>query len=186
MRSSILLALIFLAAACGHAPRVREYLDESTAATITASEQGWIFARERSDLAVHARDYITITPVLVNRGGTRVMYLYCQLWSTIDWRRDKSLVAAKNELALLADDRRLPLISAADTLRQLGFGHSPVDTSSQTEDLRVVRIDADFLRFMVNASQLRIAVSQGDVSHYYSLWKSGRDDARVFIDATDR
>lgn len=186
MRSVILIFLILLTAACSHAPAVREYLDESTAATITVGEEGWIFARERSDLAVHARDYITMTPVLVNRSGARAMYLYCQLWSTIDRRGDNALVSAKSNLALLADDRRLELTIGAGAARQLGFGHSPVGKTSQTEDLRIVRIDAEFLRFMTNASQLRIVISHEGVSQYYEVWKSGRDDARIFLDQTSR
>ena len=45
-----------------------------------------VFARERPELAVHARDYITLVPLDVNRMGKHSLYFYVYVWSTIDKR----------------------------------------------------------------------------------------------------
>ena len=65
----------------------REYLDEKTAATVTVCGAALVFARERPELAVHARDYLTLVPVDVNRAGHARQYFYGYAWSTVDKRR---------------------------------------------------------------------------------------------------
>ena len=85
---------------------VREYLDEKTAATITVTSASMIFARERPELAVNARDYISLAALEVNRAGTRSYYWFAYVWSTIDRRDDTPLLIESDELVLMADGRR--------------------------------------------------------------------------------
>ena len=63
---------------------VREYVDEVTAVSITVSLDSLVFARERSDLAANARDYITLAPLEINRTGRRALFWSGDRWSTTD------------------------------------------------------------------------------------------------------
>src|SRR6266481_1480979 len=63
-----------------------EYLDQTTAATITVVAKPLIFAHERPELAAHARDYVTLAAASVNRGGAIEHFIFAYLWSTVDDR----------------------------------------------------------------------------------------------------
>lgn len=177
------LAALFglLIAACLATPNVREYLDESTAATITVATEGWIFARPRTDLAAHAQDYVTITPVQVNRSGERRIYLFCQLWSTIDRRSGQRIAPENAQLALLADDRQLDLSKPAVDLRRLGFGHDPVPAPNNLAEIRVQPADADLLRFMIEAERLEVLMKNETTTDRFTLWRDGREAASNFL-----
>jgi hypothetical protein len=178
------LALLFVSivAGCATPHAAREYLDNDTAATVTVAQRGWIFARERPDLAVHAQDYVTITPVQTNRNGQRTIYLYCHVWSTIGRLGHATAIPANAELTLIADDRPVTLTRHTATLRALGFGKEPVPTPNDAAELRAVKVDADLLRFLINAEQLRVAVKTGAEVEYFLPWRDGRDAAAAFLD----
>jgi hypothetical protein len=171
--------LVVVLVACATTTAPREYIDNDTAATVTVASAAFVFARERPDLAIHAQDYVTITPVQVNRAGQRVTYLYCQLWSTIDRRRNKTVVSEKSELALVADDRRVELPRNAD-IRRLGLGHSPVAEIGGAE-IRVAAVNNELLHFALNADQLRIGITNEGVMEYFLPWKDGRKSAQQFL-----
>ena len=85
----LVVAMLLLAVgACASQPPdvPRQYLDQQSAATVTVATGALVFARERPELAVHARDYLTLVPVDVNQAGTHRLYFYCHVWSTIDKR----------------------------------------------------------------------------------------------------
>jgi len=179
MRSLLVLIALF-ASSCTASQPAREYVDADTAATISVANRSWVFARERSDLAVHAQDYITVTPVQINRNGVRVLYLYCQPWSTIDRRDNTAVVPPNVKLALQADDRRVELPTQVTDIRKLGFGSAPVAAPNNSAEIRVQAIDVDLLRFIVSAAQLRIALS-GDSTEYFLLWRDGSAAAADFL-----
>jgi hypothetical protein len=62
----------------------RQYLDEVTGITVTAVEEPAIFYHDAPRLAVHARDYLYVRPVEMNRMGKLSYYLWLAEWSTID------------------------------------------------------------------------------------------------------
>ncbi|MGH8264254.1 MAG: hypothetical protein ACRET4_12300 [Steroidobacteraceae bacterium] len=82
-----ILAPLFLAstlcalagAATAHDPI--EYLDEKTAATVTAVHAPLVFARERRDVAANLRDYVTLVAASVNRSGNISYVLIAYFWS---------------------------------------------------------------------------------------------------------
>ena len=70
LASGALLAAGHLAGCASEQPAgPREYLDERTAATITVAGESMVFAYDRPDLGVNARDYVTLTAVDVNTAG---------------------------------------------------------------------------------------------------------------------
>jgi hypothetical protein len=102
---------------------VREYLDPVTAMTVRLVAEPFVYAREVPELAVNARDYLTVGPVELNNMGTRRYYLALVAWSTID--RDRigaptPPLPERVEMALSGKDRELQ--SETHTPRELGSG----------------------------------------------------------------
>ena len=125
-------------------------------------------------MAIHAQDYVTATPVQTNRNGRRTLYLYCHFWSTIDTLHRGTIVPTQAELALVVDDRRIAIPNAAPDLRQLGFGHEPVDSPNKYAELRVALVDADLLKYIADASDVRIAVTVDGLTDYLETWQPAK------------
>lgn len=165
--------VILLVTACA-APerRVAGYLDEQTAVTVTSVAEPLVFARGRSDLASHARDYATLAAVSVNRSGEYEHLLLVYLWSTVDPRLADA--AGKGEqLLLFADDRAIRLIRDERDARAAGISrrlHAPAGSRAPA---RVYRIDPAALAYIARSARLRLQVDD-DAGHLFELWKDGR------------
>jgi hypothetical protein len=122
-----------------------------------------------------------MTPVQVNRAGKRVLYLYCQLWSTIDRRRDSAIVPPNSELALIADDRRVVLPPSTTDMRRLGFSHAPVASPNSAVELRIVPIDVELLRSIATAHEIRVALKAEGLTEYFLTWRNGQTDLLKFL-----
>src|SRR6202022_5114063 len=85
MRVVLILALIVLPA-CTSLPPSHEILDEQSGNTLLVAAAPLVFARDRTDVAAHARDYATLVAVEVDHSGTYTDYLLLHRWSTVDTR----------------------------------------------------------------------------------------------------
>lgn len=83
-RCLVLVALAALAACAAPPAAVRSELDPRTAVTTQYMGEPWVYAREATELAVHARDYLSVGVVEVNRQGRRAYFLGVVAWSTVD------------------------------------------------------------------------------------------------------
>lgn len=153
----------------------REYLDETSAATVTVAPGGLVFARERPELAVHARDYITVVPLDVNRAGKHALYLYVYLWSTIDKRGLKYRDAGIGAIDLLADGRQIPLVPTQATARELGLARPPVPAPSDSAQLLIVPTDRETLELVSRAIDLSAVLRQDGGDDRFQLWSGSRD-----------
>ena len=170
-RSAVLAAMALLAG-CASSPGAgtREYLDEHSAATVTVVQPGITFARDRTDLAVHARDYFTIVPVDVNRMGTHDRYFYCMDWSTIDKRATRETTAASRQYQLVADGRAIPLTPTAKSLRELGVVERPVEHQADATAVLLVPLDSDVIAYVSQATTLRVVLDDAGTTFRYDLW----------------
>ncbi len=100
----------------------REYLDERTAATITVAGESMVFACDRPELGVYARDYVTLTAVDVNTSGRHAAHLVGYAWSTLDKR---AIQESDSRYEIIADDRTLPLQPMPDGFRSIGVNEPP-------------------------------------------------------------
>ena len=150
---------------------VREYIDEITAANITVSSKILIFARERTDLAANARDYITLAPVEINRTGTRKYFWSGYLWSTIDRRNRQPLLQEGDELVLLADGRPIPLHGNGKTLKDLGAGE-PITPSPARAAIPVLfPVNPEEIAYVARATEVHIELLHAGTSESFTLWK---------------
>ncbi len=124
LAAGAMLAAIHLAGcASGQPAGPREYLDERTAATITVAGESMVFAYDRPELGVNARDYVTLTAVDVNNSGQHATHLVGYAWSTLDKRAVKE---GNSRYEIVADDRTLSLQSKPDEFRSIGINEPPI------------------------------------------------------------
>ncbi len=174
-------ALTLLAACAGHPPPAREILDQESGNTLFVAAKPLVFARERSDVAAHARDYATLLAVAVNESGRYSEFLVLHRWSTVDRRMLPPVDPNAGELRLLADGReidlmpveRIPLsLSSREELR--APNHGDVVTHAYA-------IDLPTLRYIAASGMLTLRLPREALDTPFGLWRDGRPDLNQFV-----
>ena len=168
-----LVLAVLLAAGCAtteSANGEREYLDEETAATVTVGGPALVFARERPELAVHARDYLTLVPVDVNRSGAHAQYFYGYAWSTLDKRGLPEEATAALRFELVADGRRIPLQPLAGEPGDVGLGERPLPAPARSAQVLVAPTSREVQDFVAGAKELRAVALRDGVAERFELW----------------
>lgn len=178
---------LIVSAACGTvaaATASRQYLDDETAATVTVASDGFVFAREASDLAANTRDYVSLTPVEVNRGGRRTHVLAAYLWSTID--RSRTGGSVPSEFTLVLDDRRVALRSAASAPTELGVGKAPAPPPARGARLVFYAVDASVFDALITATTRLLRVpDESEDEEPFALWRDASSAAKEFLETVD-
>lgn len=162
---------------------VRSYLDETTAATITLAVDTFVFARERTDLAVNARDYVSLVPIEVNRAGDRTYYWSAYVWSTIDRREGDPIVTQSDEFVLMADGRPIRLQRDTRLPRQLGIAALPTPFPVRAAVAVLFPTDPEILSYVGAATDLRMQRIRNGQDEEFSLWRDARQALRSFVGA---
>jgi hypothetical protein len=189
VQSLLLGALVVCVSACAAAPRagVNEYLDERTGATVTVVQEPLIFALERSTLAAHARDYISLTAVEVDRSGQTQLSVVAYFWSTIDRRSGPSPVqSADKSLALLADDRSIRMIPLESPPKDLEGSlrlHAPETAHFEQA---AYKVSLEQLRYVAGSQVLKVHLiadknEEDPDAETYSIWADGRKALKEFV-----
>jgi hypothetical protein len=184
IREVLLLVLVLTASAsCASRPPAasQEIFDESDASTLLVVAKPMVFARERSDLAAHARDYATVVAVEIDISGDYSDYLLVYRWSTVDRRMLPPPDPAGGALRIVADGRvfdfkpvdRLPVNFAQR--REL---HMP-----KHDDVlpRGYKLDAETLRFIANSEDLNLRMPQEPLDAPFQLFEDGRRALLEFL-----
>ena len=158
LAAGTLLAAILMAGCASEQPAgPREYLDERTAATITVAGEPMVFACDRPELGVNARDYVTLTAVDVNTSGRHATHLVGYSWSTLDKR---ALEESNSNYEVIADDRTLSLQPMPDGFRAIGVNEPPT-----------APITRDQLLFLRDTSGAHIVRTRDGVTERFELWR---------------
>ena len=179
--AALLAALAMARATPAADDKVREYVDEITAVSITVPTDSLVFARERSDLAVNARDYLTLAPLEINRTGKRRYFWSGYLWSTID-RRGGPILAPGDTLVLVADGRPIALQSDGQSLRNHGVGQPPTPMPVRTATPVLFAASAETIAYVARSEELHVELIHEGSSESFALWKEGREAVRAFVD----
>jgi hypothetical protein len=160
-----------------------EYLDPTTAATISVVGKPLVFAHERPERAAHMRDYVTLAGAAVNRSGKTDYVLVAYHWTTFDehGRSGEAPIPAEG-LVIAADDRRIALTLAGHSAHEVGIGtpvHPPPVSSTTPE---VYRTDLATLRFIAAAGRLSVLKQGDDPSMAYQIWDDQRGALGAFVD----
>jgi hypothetical protein len=190
MRSPVLLSLSLLVAACAGlpTPAPREFLDETTALTLTVADAPWLLARERKDVAAHARDYLTLVPVERNAAGRYSLALVVHRWSTVDARVAAPVAGPPPALVFVVDGRDLRLAPAPVLPREFAGGDGrlwePADTWRTTYAYPVDRSAFELLAGSRELYAYFDEPSEGAVLGPWHDWRDGREALARFLAAT--
>ncbi len=125
IRRGALAALLLVCGGCTHtAPRpdislIKEYLDPQTAMTVRTVAEPFIYGRDVPELAVNARDFVSMGAVELDNMGQHRLFLALVSWSTIDRAR----IGAKPP----ALPERLLITTGAATKEWRVSSHTPRD-----------------------------------------------------------
>jgi hypothetical protein len=146
----------------------REYLDERTAATITVAGESMVFAYDRPELGVNARDYVTLTAVDVNTSGRHATHLVGYAWSTLDKR---AVQESDSHYEIIADDRTLPLQPMPDGFRSIGINEPPIPVPSRDALPLTAPVTRDQLQFLRDTPGVRVVRTRDGVMERFDLWR---------------
>ena len=173
-----------LLAACGSSgPLVEQTLDAVTGVTVTRSTAPTVLYRDNSAYAAHARDYVYMGPVEINRMGANSYYLWLGIWSTMQHETRSSQRDGFDTVIIYADGEPLPLELAGWTLDAIGVSEpvylKPVASAADA----YYRVTVDQIRLIAESSDIQLRVGTARPKSY-SLWdKQGSANAsiRAFI-----
>jgi hypothetical protein len=182
-RSAAALVLLLGACTLGPPQRTRSWLDEQTAATVTAQDPCAVFAHEDQTRATNVRDYVQAGAVEVNRAGSRSYYLVLISWSTLD-RSPAERATLDAELArgtLWADDRPIELNRLAQGRVVAGIEKAPYASPAPAALESWYPIGLNEIRSLAGATTLSLTAQAGDAPRAYQLWKADRGGFAGFV-----
>lgn len=181
---AVTIAIASLLVSCSSGgPLVEQQLDGVTGVTVTRSTAPMVLYRDNSAYAAHARDYVYLGPVEVNRMGTNSYFLWLGIWSTM---RDEVRSAERDgfeSVILYADGEPLPLELAGWTLDAIGVSEpvyaKPVASAADA----YYQVTIDQIRLIAESGEIRLRVGTAQPKSY-ALWdKQGSANAsmRAFV-----
>jgi hypothetical protein len=168
----LVLAAASLIGGCGSSGSlVADQLDPVTGVTVTRSAVPLILYRDNSAQAAHARDYVYVGAIEINRMGQYRYFLWLGIWSTL---RDpvEDDVAQRDSfesVALFVDGEPLRLDLQGWTGEAIGVSESvyPAPVASATDAYYAVTLDQ--IRLLSEAASVRLQTS-GIAAAAYEPW----------------
>jgi hypothetical protein len=142
-----------------------------------------VFARERSDVAAHTRDYATLVAVAVDESGKLSEYVLLHRWSTVDRRMLPPPKPGAGELRILAEGRvidLLPLEQVPLSISSRPELHGPKHGDAIT---RAYKVDLPTLHFIAASRTLAVRMPQELLDMPFGLWRDGRASLAQFVTA---
>jgi hypothetical protein len=158
-----------------------EIFDESDASTLLVAAKPIVFARERSDLAAHARDYATLVAVEIDISGDYSDYLLVYRWSTVDRRMLPPPDPAGGALRIVADGRVFdfkPIDKLPVNFAQRRELHMP-----KRDDVvpRGYKVDPETLHFIATSQDLTLRMPKEPLDAPFKLFEDGRRALLEFL-----
>ncbi len=179
---ALILALIVLPACSSRRPTTasHEFLDEQTGTTLSVVAMPLVFARERIDVAAHARDYATLVAVEIDNSGKYSEYFLLYRWSTVDPRMSPLPSPNAGELRILAEGRVInlgPLERMPVSLSRRRELHVPQHGNLIAH---AYPVDAATLRFIATSRELTVLMPQEPLDTPFHMWEDGRKALEQF------
>jgi len=183
IRLALLLVLTVLTSCTTRPSRASgEIFDEQTGSTLLVVSKPLVFARERSDVAAHSRDYATLVAVEDDRSGEYTQYILLYRWSTVDRRMSPPPGADEGQLKIYADGRTMdlkPLERPPTSLAQRSALHVP-----EHGDIvyHAYRVDSAMLHFIAASHDLAVRMPQEQLDTPFTLWQDARGALAQFLE----
>lgn len=146
----------------------REYLDETTAATITAVAEPWVLVSARSQAAARNRDFLSVYAIDVNRMGDHRQYL-----AVLQWWPAAAATAAATRLELATGQQTFSLRAAAEEARQLGIVQPPGQAYTEAARWWYFPVDRNVLSSVAAARDLSAVLLVDTERSEYTVWRDG-------------
>ena len=182
-RLSLLLLLAALAS-CTTAqapPAPREFIDETTANTVLVTGAPLVFARDRTDVAAHARDYLTLVGIEVDISGKYQQFLLAYRWSTVDPRMSAPPPATAGALTIIADGRTIELQPLPKLPVGLERGEPLLVPNHGAVVAHGYAVDVPLLRYLAGSRILVARLPQEPLDLPLRLWEDGRGALGNFV-----
>ncbi len=153
----------------------RSVLDERSGTSLTVVDEPVIFARERRDVAVQARDYLTLVAAEINESGRRRLVWIVHQWSTIDARARDFQPTPGAPLLLVADGRDI-LLNPVDGSIAAEYLDNPALLAPDDADAvtTVYAVDDAILEYVASARHLTASFPESRLTLPFLLWTDGR------------
>ena len=170
-----LLVTVSLVAACaGSSPTIRESLDEETGVTYRRLDRPLILFSDNSALAAHARDYVYLGPISINRMGRHSYYLWMGIWSTVASADPGRVHDNFESVILFVDGEPLPLEAAGWTLDAVGLSESAYVRPVASATDAYYPVTLDHIRMLANADDI-VLRTEGFDGRSYRPWDRQRE-----------
>jgi len=172
-RTVAFFATLLLCACAGNSGNTADKLDSVTGVTIRYSKVPMVFYRDDSGKAAHARNFIHLAPLEINRMGEFRYFLWLGIWNTL---QDADAGKARNgfeSIVIFADGEPLALDVSGWTAETIGASEpvyiKPVSSAADA----YYEITVDQLRVIAEAQDIRLQ-STGAKPQSFELWDQQR------------
>ena len=179
------MTLAFLATGCvSTSTLVEERLDMGTGVTVTHATAPIVLYHDNSAYAAHARDYVYLGPVEINRMGSYAYYLWLGIWSTISDAERSYQRDGFESITVYADGEPLQLELVGWTLESIGVSEpvyiKPVASAADA----YYRVTIDQIRLIANAREIELHAGTSPTRVYLMWDRQGSAHAalREFLD----
>lgn len=172
---------------CAHSPPpVGQKLDPQTSVTITYSPVPILLYRDDPVHAAHARNFVSLAPLEVDRSGDYKYFLWLAIWNTNHSVGELDGRDGFESLILYADGEPLELDVAGWSPSTIGASEPVFSQPVASAIDAYYEVTADQLRFIADASQLSLRTT-GFETQSFELWDQqtiARDRFKRFVVAT--
>ncbi len=148
---------------------LEEKLDMGTGVTVTHATAPIVLYHDNSSYAAHARDYVYLGPVEINRMGDYSYYLWLGIWSTISDAERSFQRDGFESVTLYVDGEPLQLELVGWTLESIGVSEpvyvKPVASAADA----YYRVTIDQIRLIANAREIELHAGTAPV-RVYLMW----------------
>jgi hypothetical protein len=172
MRNVAALSLLLLLAACGlTGPLVVQEMDPETSVTVTRGTVPLVLYRDDSSRAAHARDFVYVGPLGVNRMGDYQYFLWLGIWGSLEDQAMSGKRDGFDSVVLFADGEPMRLELAGWTHSAVGVSRPVYNKPTATAADAYYPVTFDQIRLLAEATDIRLQTSAGR-SVSYEPWDS--------------
>jgi len=179
---SLIVLLCLLTSCASHrvAPS-HEIFDEQSAMTLSVVSLPFVFARDRSDVAAHARDYATLVAAEIDRSGDYSDFLLLYRWSTVDRRMAPPPPQSAGALRIIADGRVIDLKPMERMPISLTQSHALFVPPHGNVIARAYAVDSALLQYLSACRSVALHMPQEELKTAFTLWQDGREALANFL-----
>jgi hypothetical protein len=166
MRAFIALVMVSLIGCTTPTIAPREYLDEQTAATITAVAEPWILVRQGS--SGRERDFLNLYAIDVNRMGDHRQYI-----AVLQWFPSQKPLSSQPALELHGGGEPILLRASDEDARALGLAQPLVAAQMPDSKWWYFPVDKSVLTSVAQTRNLRATFIAEDERTPYEIWRDG-------------